>query len=352
MTTLIQGSNEMKIPRTRLTTTIVLSLSSVIGCSAILNDPIYDSVTRSVESEDLTNELKSYQIGWLSQALLEPQTRNEIAKKLFEHAPQVSSDGIDAVDTSLSAQMVTDLATGQLDSGAGNAVGAAIFVGATALSLLEGDGSYETTTVVLIPEVLNNEEIKSAAQAKTAAEKLIVKSYTLAAEKFGYSFVCEHSCEAFPSVYRMQRKVAADNHRFLYAAKDVAIYFEDFEMIAPDKTQAVDSIATGFKVAWRSNFNNDADAYFMQNPILDSNNKVQIIQTDKMTSGWGIRGDDRFVKTDFGQIMLREVYSNPYMIFGLAKNYPKVSYYNGVVYRYTLNSSPNAFNGIVLPFGS
>lgn len=340
----------MDITRVVFVTTTAFVASIVVGCSAILQDPIYDSVVRSVESEDLNNEVKSYQIGWLSQALLEPQARNIVAQKLIENAPQISSVGSNTVDVALAAQMVTDVAVGQLGSGMGNAVGAAFFVGGTALSLLEGDGSINTTSVVLLPKELDGKTLNSAEQAKVAAEQLIIKSYKLAAEKFGYSFTCEYSCEKFPSVYRMLRNPQANTSAFIYAAKDVAIYFADFEVIAPEKTQAIDSLATGFNVAWRSNFNNDAAAYLMQNPQLDENGKVLIVPTEEMPSGWSISGDNRFFKTDFGQSMLREVYSNPYMIFGSAENYPQVAYYDGVIYRYTLNSLPNAFNEIVLPF--
>ncbi len=340
----------MSISRLLFVTTSAFTVSTVVGCSAILQDPIYDSVMRSVQSEDLKDEVKSYQIGWLGQALLEPQARNMVAKKLVESAPQISTVGMDPADVSLAAQMVTDIAVGELGSGMGDAVGAAVFVGGVALSLLSGDGSLNTTSAVLLPKELDGKILDSAEQAKEAAEQLILKSYKLAADKFGYTFQCEHSCEKFPSVYRMLRKPEAETSSFVYAAEDVAIYFEDFELIAPEKTQVIDSLSTGFNVAWRTNFNNDAAVYLMQNPQLDIGGKVLIIPTDKMSSGWSISGDNRFFKTDFGQSMLREVYSNPYMIFGSANHHPKVAYYNGVVYRYTLNSVPSAFDRIVLPF--
>uniref|UniRef100_UPI0040478624 hypothetical protein n=1 Tax=Rheinheimera sp. TaxID=1869214 RepID=UPI0040478624 len=340
----------MNITRVCFISAAALAVSTVVGCSAILQDPIYDSVMRSVKSENLKDEVKSYQIGWLGQALLEPQARNNVAKKLVENAPQISTERMSAADVSLAAQMATDVAFGQLGSGMGDAVGAAFFVGAAALSLLAGDGSLNTTSVVLLPAELDGKALDSKEQAKAAAEQLIVKSYQLAANKFGYSFQCEYSCEGFPSVYRMLRTPEAVTSAFIYAADDVAIYFEDFEVIAPENTQALDSLATGFMVAWRSNFNNDAAAYLMQNPQLDANGKVLITPTDKMPSGWSITGDNRFFRTDFGRSMLREVYDNPFMIFGTANSYPQVAYYNGVVYRYTLNSVPKAFDKTVLPF--
>ncbi|CAM5276826.1 hypothetical protein [Alishewanella longhuensis] len=340
----------MNLTRLFFVSATALTVSTVVGCSAILQDPIYDSVMRSVKSENLKDDVKSYQIGWLGQALLEPQARNQVAKKLVENAPQISTVGMSAVDASLAAQMTTDLAVGQLGSGMGDAVGAAFFVGGMALSLLAGDGSLNTTSVVLLPAEMDGEALDSAEKAKAAAERLMVKSYQLAANKFGYSLQCEYSCERFPSVYRMQRQSEADTSAFIYAAEDVAIYFEDFEIIAPEQTQIIDSMATGFNVAWRSNFNNDAAIYLMQNPKLDENGKVLITPNDKAPAGWAIIGDNRFFKTDFGQSMLREVYANPYMIFGAANNHPKVAYYDGVVYRYISNSRPNAFDKIVLPF--
>lgn len=342
----------MNLTRLFFVSATALAISSVVGCSAILQDPIYDSVMRSVKSENLKDEVRSYQIGWLGQALLEPQTRNQVAKKLVENAPQISTVGMSAVDASLTAQMVTDLAVGQLGSGMGDAVGAAFFVGGMALSLLAGDGSLNTTNVVLLPAEIDGKTLDSAETAKAAAEHLIIKSYELAANKFGYSFYCEYSCEAFPSVYRMLRKPEADTSAFLYAAADVAIYFDDFDVIAPEKTRVIDSLATGFSVAWRSNFNNDAGIYLVQNPRLDEDGKVFITPTDKMPSGWTIIGDSRFFKTDFGQTMLRQVYSNPYMLFGAANNHPKVAYYDGVVYRYISNDRPDAFDKVVLPFGN
>lgn len=342
----------MNLRRLFFVSATALAISTVIGCSAILQDPIYDSVMRSVKSENLKDEVKSYQIGWLAQALLEPQARNQVAQKLVENAPQIATVGMSAVDASLAAQMATDLAVGQLGSGMGDAVGAAFFVGGMALSLLAGDGSLNTTSVVLLPAEIDGVALDSAEKAKAAAEQRIIKSYQLAANKFGYSFQCEYSCEAFPSIYRMQRQPEANTSAFIYAAEDVAIYFEDFAIISPEKTQAIDSLATGFNVAWRSNFDNDAAIYMMQNPELDAEGKVLIIPTDKMSSGWTIRGDSRFFKTDFGQAMLRDVYANPYMIFGAANNHPKVAYYDGVVYRYISNNRPDAFDKVVLPFGN
>lgn len=128
----------MNIRRVCFISAAALAVSTVVGCSAILQDPIYDSVMRSVKSENLKDEVKSYQIGWLGQALLEPQARNNVAKKLVENAPQISTERMSAADVSLAAQMATDVAFGQLGSGMGDAVGAAFFVGAAALSLLAG----------------------------------------------------------------------------------------------------------------------------------------------------------------------------------------------------------------------
>lgn len=298
--------------------------------------------------------MRSYQVGWLAQALLEPQARNVVARKLAENAPELAVAGgfnmTDAADVSIAAQMMTDLATGQLGSGMGSNVGAAVFIGASALSWLSGDGSLKTTNVVLLPAEFDGQRLDTADQAKATAQQLMVERYGSAAAQFGYSFKCEYSCDAFPSIYRMQRKTDTDTSRFIYAADDIAVYFVDFEIVTPEKTQAVDSLAAGFNVEWRTHFNNDAAIYLMQSPTTDEQGQVKVIPTENMDAGWTIAGDNSFFKTDFGDAVLREVYTTPYMLYGTANNYPRVAYYDGVVYQYVLNSTANAFNKVVLPF--
>lgn len=326
------------------------------GCSVIIKDPIYHSVTRNTKVEKLNNETRGYQIGWLAQALLEPQVRNVVAQKLAKSAPIIETSGgfriADAADVSLTAQMMTDLAVGQISSSAGSNIGSAFFIGATALSLLSGDGSLQKTNVVLLPAQLNDKLLDSADLANSAAQKLILKRYAKAADKFGYSFTCEYSCDAFPSLYRMQRKAETDTSQFIYAADDVAIYFSDFEIVAPEKTQLIDSLATGFNVAWRTHYNNDAGIYILQNPKLNEENKINITYVDNKPSNWSVHGDGRFFKTDFGHTFLRDVYKTPYMLFGAANSYPQIAFYNGTVYSYIFNDIPNAFNRVVLPFSN
>ncbi len=336
----------------------LIALTAVLitasGCSVIIKDPIYHSVTRSAKVEKLNNEVRGYQIGWLAQALLEPQVRNVVAQKLAKSAPVIETAGgfsiADAADVSLTAQMMTDLAVGQISSSAGNNIGSAFFIGATALSLLSGDGSLKKTNVVLLPAQLNDKILDSADIANSVAQELILQRYAKAADKFGYSFICEYSCETFPSLYRMQRKPETDTSQFIYAADDIAIYFSDFEIVAPEKTQLIDSLATGFNVAWRTHFNNDAAIYILQNPKLDDKNKIYITHSENKPSSWSIHGDGRFFKTDFGYTFLRDVYKTPYMLFGAANSYPQIAFYNGTVYSYILNDVPNAFNRVVLPF--
>lgn len=333
---------------------LMVGLSLNAGCGVIIKDPIYHSVTRSTKKEKLNNELRSYQVSWLAQALLKPETRGAVARNLVENAPDIAAAGgfslADAADVSIAAQMVTDLAVGQLGSGLGGSVGNTLFLGGVALSMLAGDGSLKVTSVVLLPEELNGEVLDSAELAKAAAQQLIVERYATAATKFGYSFTCEYACTAFPSAYRMQRQLEADTSAFLYAADDVAFYFADFEVIAPEQTQAVDSLAAGFNVAWRSHFNNDARIDMLQNPLIDEQGNIEIEMNDKKIAGWTFYGDKRFFQTDFGRDFLREVYKTPYMLYGTANDYPRVAYYDGEVYQYILNGIPDAFDRVVLPF--
>jgi hypothetical protein len=335
-------------------TMIGVGITLAVGCSSIVKDPIFHSVTRNVETKELNNEIRSYQVAWLSQALLEPETRNEVARKLAENAPKIVASGgfsvNDATDAAMTAQVLTDLAAGQVGSGMGGAVGSAVFIGANALSLMAGDGSFESTNVVLLPATLDGKTLSSVEQAKASAQQLMVARYAAAAANVGYSFTCEYSCDSFPSLYRMKRKPDTNISRYIYAADDVAIYFVDFNMVPAGDTQVIDSLATGFNVAWRTNFNNDAAIYMVQNPKTNSQGKVEIIPTNQMPSGWTINGDGRFFKTDLGEVFLREVYNTPYMLFGTSKSHPQLSYYNGAVYKYILNSVPNTFGKVILPF--
>lgn len=344
----------MKIKQFLRVSAVSVGFSLLVGCSIYGDDPLYDSFSRKGERERFKDDVRSYQIGWLGQALLKPQTRGFVARQLAENAPEISAAGgftaTDAADLSIAAQMFTDVAVGQLGSGLGGNVGSAFFVGGLALSMLAGDGSLKTTSVVLLPEELDGEVLDTPERAKAAAHRLMAERYALAAAQFGYSFECEYSCDALPSLFRMQRQAEADTSSFIYAADDVAVYFADFEIVASDETQAIDSLATGFNVAWRSHFNNDAAINMVLNPRLDEQGKVEIEANDKMVAGWVFYGDRRFFRTDFGKVFLREVYKTPYMFYGTAQSHPKVAYYDGVVYQYVLNDSATAFNRVVLPF--
>ena len=344
----------MKINKFLRLSTLSVGFSLLVGCSIYGDNPLYDSLWRSAERERFNDEVRSYQIGWLGQALLKPQTRGIVACNLAKNAPEISAAGgftaTDAADLSIAAQMFTDMAVGQLGSGLGGNVGSAFFVGGLALSMLAGDGSLKTTSVVLLPEEFGGEVLDSPERAKAAAHRFMAERYALAAAQFGYSFECEYSCGALPSLYRMQRQPEADTSDFIYAADDIAFYFADFEIVASDETQVIDSLATGFNVAWRSNFNNDAAVNMMLNPRLDEQGKIEIEANDKMVAGWTFYGDSRFFRTDFGQVFLREVYKTPYMFYGTANSYPQVAYYDGVVYQYVLNDIATAFNRVVLPF--
>lgn len=332
---------------------LTASFCLISGCSALIDDPIYHSVTRDFDTKKLNNETRSYQIAWLAQALLEPKTRQDVAKGLVENAPKIDVNGGltlgDAADASLAAQMAADLLSGQLSSGLGGQLGTAVFLGAAALSLFSGDGSINTTSVVLLPEEFNGKTLDSSEKAKIAAEKLLVERYAKAAEGMGYSFKCEYECDAFPSLYRIQRLPETDVKQYIYAPEDIAIYFSDFDLIQPENTAALDSLSTGFNVAWRTAFGNAAAIFMIQKPRLDEHGHIEIISTDKMPSGWSIAGDGRFIKTDFGEAFLRQVHNTPFTIFGTSEAYPNVAYYNGAVYRYVLNSNAKTFNEIVMP---
>lgn len=336
--------------RWAMATSTVTGMILAGGC-AIYDDPVYQSVTRSIEDEPFDDKTRSYQVGWLAQAMLEPQARNDIAKKLIENAPQiaVTSKFAQASDLAIGTQMAADLATGQLGSVAGKQLSPAVFVGVTALSVFTGDGSLDVTQVVLLPDRLDGQTIDTPETAKKVAQKMMVDRYALAAEKTGYDFYCEYSCDAFPSVYRLQRKPETDVAQFIYAANTVAVYFVDFELFAPEKTKAIDSLAAGFNVAWRTPYDNTAGIYTLQDPVLDENGKIKILPSDSMKSGWTVAGNLKFAETDFGEAYLREVYKTPYMLFGDGRGYPSVAYYNGVVYKNVLNSAADSFDRIVLP---
>ncbi|WP_152659026.1 hypothetical protein [Arsukibacterium sp. MJ3] len=99
----------------------------------------------------------------------------------------------------------------------GDSVGAAVFIGAAALSLLAGDGSLSITNVVLLPAEIDGKTLDSKEVSKSVAQQLIVARYSAAAERFGYSFVCEHSCDAFPSLFRMKQRQDTVPSPFIYA---------------------------------------------------------------------------------------------------------------------------------------
>jgi hypothetical protein len=285
--------------------------------------------------------------------LLEPHTRQEIAAKLSENTVQIKSileQNVDStMDVSQKGQMLTDLAVGQAGSGLGNTVGAGLFIVGGAVSLFSGDGSSDYVSGISLPETFEGNHLETAEKAQAAALSLIDQQLINASQELGYSAECVHRCDTSPRFYHLKKLKTAGTVKWIYEPEEIAVYVGEIEMLKVEETQLVDSLAVGFKVAWRTEYGNTAVIHLLSNPILDKNNNIIINHLDPNDpKSVSFKGDNRLPKTDIGDAFNRLIHNTPYTFMGTSKKRPKALYYNGEVYTFGLNSRAQTFDKYVL----
>lgn len=323
------------------------------GCSTLINDPVFQSRIRDFDTKKIEDENISYRIGWLGQYLLEPHIRKEIATKLSENTVQIKSlleqNINNPLDVSLGGQMLTDLAVGDIGSSLGNTVGTGLFVAGGVISLLSGDGSIDYVSGINLPEKFEGNYLETAEQAQTAALSLIDQQLINASQELGYSAKCVYQCDISPRAYHLKKLNITGTVNWIYEPEEIAVYVGEIKMLKVEETQFLDSLAVGFKVAWRTEYGNTAVIRLISDPTLDKNNNIVINHPDpndpKLVS---FRGKHALFSTDIGDAFNRAIHNTPYTFTGSSDDHPKALYYNGDVYKFGLNSRAQTFDKYIL----
>lgn len=331
----------------------LFALTSLLsGCSLLLDDPVYDSVTRDFDTLDVDNDEISYRIGYLGEALLEPNTRIDIYNalaKVISDQQRTESALYKAANISTTSRMVSDLSVGKLNSSVGAQLGNTLAISSLALSLFSSDGSLDITTGVFLPNSFNGAVIKSIEEADLAAQQLIANQLEKSSINMGYTFECVTGCGSAVSLYYFKRLPNTNISHYIYAPESFAAITNIASLQPVAKDTLVDSIATGIDVAWRSKFGNQAQIILVANPLLDESGSIDFKLADpNKSSSLTIRGDTRLSRTDFGDKFNRLVHSTPYTVYGNSEAYPNVLYFNGKVYRFILNSVATTFDEYIL----
>ncbi len=333
--------------------TIILFIANLIACKA-LEDPIYKDVSRNnwtmPEKEPVKDKEEIIKAAIIGKFMLDSQARHDLFMEI-ESVPfsfKVGKSGFEtASDLSTGVQMTTDLFTGTVGSGQGQALGLAVGVAALTFSAFSDDGSHDVTSGIFLPAEMDGVKIDTPAQAMLIARQMVNDKIQTIAQKMNFSAACVEGCNQARSTYQLKNldyKASTNPER--YIPKEIGIYVSISPFVENEDLSKYDSLATGFKVKWMTE-NINGFQFVMASDNSFNNTDVKFIEGEDGLPT--IFGDLRFSRTELGRKITRTLHNTPHTFFGSSKTFFDVLYFNDRVYNFYSNGRYETFRDYAKP---
>ena len=312
----------------------LLLVIALILSGCVFSDPyMKDVMTRTSTASSLKDADEQIRIGYMARYLAKTNTRAQLESRVLKTSYVRQWD---AIDSSTTASMATDLIVGQVGSNLGGAVGGAFL----ALELLGGDGSMRYVSQAFLPETLGEKQLDTEEAAHDALVEMMDARLMSVADKLGADIECKHGCESAHRVYRITLDELKLGAQYKYLPKEI---FASLNVRRPVKVEASDPISAlvGFPVAWQTP-PGDTASFRLQDELVmlaKPEDADVIVETE---SGWVLPSARR--PTDHSTIgvqIIATIYNSPYLLWGSSRNSPSIIFYDGQAYGYISNGRPD-----------
>lgn len=315
---------------------LIAAISVLFGCVSRTEKPfLYDKTTYPERVEvNKNNWDEVVKVSYMANALMENDNRAEIIKKV------TNSDLVkewNSAQTATVAQMSTDLAVGQFNSGVGVHVATAVF----AADVLLGeffDGSEDFATSAWLPKTYNGQELNTERQAQAALVDLSIKRAQKVAKTLGWETTCVYGCDSKRIIMHFKNTQDRPLHAdYIYKPTEFAIQISFNSLVKIDVQDPINALM-GEPLSWKTNGNNSYFVKVLSGLVHDENGGLKFTVNENNGQKY-ILSYRNMGETHLGRDILRTYHSTPYTFFGSNDQYPSVIYYNGMAYTFLSNSN-------------
>lgn len=318
-------------------TLVCLSVAFLLsGCANRTENPYLYDITSYPDRVKVSKENKDQvvKVSYLASALMESDNRAEINNIV---AKSELYREWSAAQVSTMAQMTTDLAVGQFSSSAGAQVGASVFAAGLVLGEMF-DGSSDVATSAWLPQVYKGTEIRDAGQAEKAMIDFTMQQIQHVADVMGWKATCVNGCDSrIIQVHFTNSDNKPLHDDYVYKPSDFALQIGFNRLVEVKETDPVNALL-GENIGWKTNGSNSYYVQVFSELEHESDGSVKRVY-NKKDDEWYMRVRREISRTHLGRDIMRTFHSTPYTLFGNSDQYPKVIYYDDVIYSFSSNSN-------------
>ena len=305
--------------------TVPLLLVAALLSGCMFSDPyLKDVMARTSTASSLKDRDEQVRIGYLARHLAKTDARASLVREVQKTSYVRQWD---AIDSSTTASMATDLVVGQMGSDLGAVVGGAVL----ALELLGGDGSMRYISQAFLPDTLGETRLDSEEAAHGALIEMMDNRLKSVADILGAEIECRHGCDSAHRVYRITLDEIKLGEYYEYLPKEI---YASLNVSEPVKVEATDPVTAlvGFPVAWKTPLGDTASVRLHDELVMVAKPEAadQIFEAD---NGFVLPSSRR--PTDHSTIgtqIIAAIYDSPYLIWGSSRGSPSRIFYNGQAY--------------------
>ena len=321
----------------------LIKVTSILVLSGCANSPYLQEKSRYRQALPTVqlSEQEQIETSYLARLMLGTDDRAAWSKKAGALARK-QSELSTAAGMATGADMVTNLAMGDANSPVGAMIGSAVFVGATAASLLLDRWDIDQTSQAFFGEEWKGQQLMTAADATGALYRTMDHKVKTAAQKVGMSAECIKSCDGSPRMYHLT-KLSGSTSSYPYEP-ETGIYLMGHwgRMIKADDDPIRDR-SLGFKPKWMTGYGHTLQVLLGGKARLERDGKPYMRLRPNGEVVESLLED--MAGTEIGMEIYRSIFSEEFPAFYFDNDiHPNYGFYRGQVYTWVLENNRRFIN--------